>query len=73
MERKHLAANCRWATPTLLLEAPWWLDAWDFPWTCVRDPVPHPLPTTDICILCSRWEPHHAQQATTLPEPINGC
>lgn len=58
MENRRNATTCRWATPTLFQPDPMWLGAWDRPWTCVRDPQPCPLGTTDECGSCSWWEPH---------------
>jgi hypothetical protein len=53
----HAAVTCRWATPTLFLNRPLWLEAWDAPWTCIyRDP-PDPLETTNTCATCLNWEP----------------
>jgi hypothetical protein len=57
MAETHGAASCRWATPTLFLNAPVWLYAWDCPWTCVRAHGPRLLTTTEICAACPRWEP----------------
>jgi len=56
MERPRNAANCRWAVPTLFLSAPAWLQAWDAPWTCVRDDEVRPLDSTEQCADCPRWE-----------------
>ena len=39
MDDKHSAANCRWAKPTLFLPPPFWLEAWNCPWTCTRDEI----------------------------------
>lgn len=54
------AANCRWATPTLMLPAPLWFDAEHSPWSCVRDAAPRTLISTDACEMCPRWEPRHS-------------
>jgi len=51
------AATCRWAVQTLSLDSPLWLDAWTFPWSCVRDGDARPLATTDECRTCARWQP----------------
>jgi hypothetical protein len=56
MEITRSATTCRWATPTLSLAAPFWLDAWDRPWACTRDTAPRALDTTDVCASCPRWE-----------------
>ena len=50
------ASNCRWATPTLFLPAPFWFDAEGYPWSCLRDAAPCILTTTDPCATCPRWE-----------------
>jgi hypothetical protein len=52
------AANCRWATPTLLLPEPLWLSSWECPWSCVRDAEVRVLRETEECVDCPRWEPH---------------
>ena len=56
MGSRHVVTNCRWATPTLFLTDPLWLEAWDHPWACTRAPRPRPLKTTDECHLCTAWE-----------------
>jgi hypothetical protein len=62
MSERQCAINCRWATSTLFVEAPYWFVAEDFPWVCVRDGTPRVLRTTDSCATCWRWEPSsHAQ------------
>jgi len=57
---RHIAANCRWATATLMLPAPLWFDAEDSPWSCVRDGAPRTLISTDACEMCPRWERRHS-------------
>ena len=58
------ASSCRWATPTLFLPAPFWFDAEMCPWTCVRDPAPRVLSSTNPCATCPRWEPQAALAET---------
>jgi hypothetical protein len=53
----HHASTCRWAIPTLFLPAPYWWDAEDRPWACVRDGAPRALETTEVCTDCPYWEP----------------
>jgi hypothetical protein len=60
VDAKRTAANCKWARPTMSMPAPIWLEAWDSPWTCVRDERPRPLPDTEICSDCPRWQPKPA-------------
>ena len=69
MERKT-AASCRWAVPTLFLREPLWLDAQDYPWTCLRDDRPRPLATTEDCATCPYWEQLRAAPiGQPLPHP----
>jgi hypothetical protein len=56
VEPKRTAANCKWARPTISLPSPIWLEAWNSPWTCVRDEKPRPLEDTTVCSDCPRWE-----------------
>jgi hypothetical protein len=63
--RQRSASNCRWATPTLFLRAPFWFDAEACPWTCLRDAAPRVLSTTDPCATCPRWEPREIAPANT--------
>ena len=56
--RNQGASNCRWATSTLFLEAPFWFEAEADPWTCVCQEPPRLLRTTELCATCRRWEPH---------------
>jgi hypothetical protein len=58
----HIAATCRWATPTLFLTAPFWFEAERSPWACLRDNTPRILLSTESCATCSRWEPHPSSQ-----------
>ena len=70
MDRNHGAATCRWATPTVDLPAPAWLEAADRPWSCLRDGTPHPLESTEGCNSCDRWEPR-IEEAPPAPEPVS--
>lgn len=49
--------TCRWAEPTLYLPWPYWLDAWNMPWSCRRDGLPRLIETTGECGACARFEP----------------
>lgn len=57
------AVTCRWATPTVFLAAPYWIEAESAPWACLRDTIPRVLGTTDQCAVCPRWEPRSDQIA----------
>lgn len=59
-ERKDIQ-HCRWADQTLLLDEPYWLNAWDFPWSCHRNGAPHPVEDTRECRTCARWERRDAE------------
>ena len=52
---KQSAASCRWATPTLFLQAPHWFEAENCPWGCLRATAPRVLTMTDGCAVCSDW------------------
>lgn len=56
-ERKSVE-TCRWGRQTIRVPYPYWLDAEDRPWTCMRDEAPRPLENTDVCHNCPRWQPH---------------
>lgn len=49
--------SCRWACMTVRLPYPLWLESEDKPWSCLRDPGPNPLESTDVCRGCPRWQP----------------
>ncbi len=53
---KRTAKNCAWAEPTLFLPLPFWVDAWNAPWTCRRDPAKRLIEDTRDCADCPRWE-----------------
>jgi hypothetical protein len=60
----HHASNCRWAVPTIFLPAPYWWEAEDRPWACVRDGTPRVMETTEECADCPFWEPREAAPVT---------
>ena len=47
------------------LPYPYWLDAEDKPWACLRDREAQTLEDTAVCKDCPRWEPRHLP--LTLP------
>jgi len=50
------AATCRWATPTLFLDAPYWFAADDAPWACLGRDAPWVLENTTECRTCVHWQ-----------------
>jgi hypothetical protein len=52
----HHASTCRWAVPTLFLQAPFWWEAEDRPWSCIRGTTPRVLATTEVCADCPYWK-----------------
>lgn len=48
--------QCKWATPTMWLNWPLWLDADSKPWTCFRDGRPRPMSNAEPCQKCGAWE-----------------
>jgi hypothetical protein len=56
MESPHFARSCRWATPTLFLQWPYWLDSWSWPWSCTRGGRLRLMETDAGCKNCPRWD-----------------
>ena len=56
MESNRSASNCKWAQPTVFLPLPYWINAWDTPWTCERDGHLRHIADTSECANCPRWE-----------------
>ena len=59
----HHVQDCHWSVPTLLMPRPYWLSAWDDPWSCWNDRDIKVLQSTDGCQNCplfrERAVPHH--------------
>ena len=74
MDTPHFARTCRYATPTLFLEWPYWIDSWSWPWSCARDGRLRLMPTDAGCRQCPRFEFREAGAAPlpfdTTQEPI---
>lgn len=49
--------TCRWGTPTISLEWPWWYDASVNEWSCMRDGSVRTLDEVGACRTCPRWAP----------------
>jgi hypothetical protein len=64
MTIERTVQQCRWAEPTLFLDAPWWLMAWDFPWSCQSAGTPAPVNDTAVCAHCVRWAPRLGKPAS---------
>ncbi len=58
--------TCRWATPTMFLNWPFWLDAGSWPWSCALDRRLRLLSNGDYCQGCARWE--RRQPGETPPD-----
>jgi hypothetical protein len=56
MEVSHFARTCRYATPTLFLQWPYWLDAWSWAWSCTKDGRLRLLRSDAGCRGCPRWD-----------------
>jgi len=52
---EHQPQSCRWATPTLFLEWPYWIDAWSWSWSCMLHNRLHLLSNGERCRHCSHW------------------
>jgi hypothetical protein len=63
----HHVQDCHWSVPTLLMPRPYWLSAWDEPWSCWNDRDIKVLPSTEGCQNCplfrERAIPHRADGA----------
>lgn len=62
------AANCKYATPTLLQPDPQWFNADDAPWTCVRTSDPRLLIDTELCEDCPNWVAREKEAGPKEPE-----
>jgi hypothetical protein len=70
MNTKQSVTTCRWARPTLFLDAPYWFEADTYPWACTCDPTMRVLRTTARCASCRRWEAH-AEEAPVQSLSVN--
>lgn len=61
MNDEHLPRTCKWASPTLFLSYPQWLDAWSWEWSCDSHGAFRALPNTSACRQCPRWEPREVR------------
>lgn len=57
MKFHHGVQECRWAEATLFLQAPLWLDASSYPWSCRASGAYRPIIDTRVCRTCERWTP----------------
>ena len=64
-EDTRQTCRCKYATPTLFLRWPLWIDSWSWPWSCIRDGGPRVLKTGEVCQTCGRWEPRPAGEPPT--------
>ena len=55
MKVERQANSCRWATPTMFLQWPYWLDAQDWPWSCTREGRLRLLSSSEPCGDCPNW------------------
>jgi hypothetical protein len=62
-QKKHTPQACRWAEPTLFMPLPYWLDAWDMPWSCRRTEPTRLIESAEMCRTCSRWEARREEDA----------
>jgi hypothetical protein len=62
MGNKNQPHSCRWATPTLFLEWPYWIDSMSWPWSCLLGKRLHLLSNGDRCRQCSHWSGRSAAE-----------
>ena len=67
----HSCHSCHWSVPTLLMPRPFWLSAWDSPWSCWNGREILVLTSTEGCPQCPLWEPRrvaHGHKDAIPPE-----
>ena len=63
--------SCHWSVPTLFMPRPYWLFAWDSPWSCWNDRAIWVLASTETCVKCPLWKPRgvgHGQADAVPPK-----
>ena len=70
MRITHSVQTCRWGTPTLSLEWPWWYDASENEWTCTRDGRMKILTDDTLCLTCPHWAPAPSEALPARPENL---
>jgi hypothetical protein len=56
--------------PTLFLPEPYWCEAEESPWSCIREDAPRTLATTALCETCPKWEPRQSRTIRSTQVPI---
>ena len=62
MNAEHVPQTCKWASATLLLTWPLWLDAWSWEWSCSSQGAYKPVMAPENCRSCSQWELREDEQ-----------
>jgi hypothetical protein len=65
--------DCHWSVPTLLMPRPYWLSAWDAPWSCWNEREMKVLATTDACQNCPGWRERVMEPASGRDVPPAGA
>ena len=69
----HTPQSCHWSVPTLFMPRPYWLSAWDSPWTCWNDGAIWELTSTDRCLECPLWKPRDVGHGEADAVPPKGA
>ncbi len=56
METRRMPQHCKWATPTLSMPSPIWLEAWEFQWSCLAEGRPRVITGIEQCLTCELFE-----------------
>ena len=65
--------SCHWSVPTLLMPWPYWLSAWDDPWSCWNGGDIWLLTSTDRCRSCPLWQPRRVDHGHPDAVPPAGA
>lgn len=69
MTTTRAVQHCRWSECTLFQPMPFWLDAWERPWSCRVEGRVRVLADTDDCLRCSHWTPRDEVATRRANEP----
>jgi len=69
----HHVQDCCWSVPTLLMPRPYWLSAWDAPWSCWNERAIAVLTSTEGCEICPLWRARVASQGIGWTVPPEGA
>ncbi|HTR78503.1 MAG TPA: hypothetical protein VMH39_10345 [Gemmatimonadaceae bacterium] len=69
----HHVQDCHWSVPTLMMPRPYWLSAWDAPWSCWNERNATVLESTGACERCPFWRARQAGESAGREIPPAGA